>query len=343
MTAADFSGGLGLEQDLFFAEPPSFAWLREGTSFWLFEADGAFGIPRNGVEAEPQAWESRRYQANLAFADGRVLLDSGVGAMRSPLDAEGRPAVLGAGPLTFRCLEPFRRWLVSFDGTAVDTTVAAQIARTVDETRRTPLRYAFELEMAVPAFLQDVSPTNFQTMGKGVRRDALSVGLGMRFEQLFRGEGELELDGERRTFKVGGMRVKRRSVRTDGLFLRGHCWQSAIFPDGRAFGYLAYPPHADGFEAWNDGFIYQDGRMYPAKAVKIPWLDRAVETGDDVGFALESELGVARIEGRTTLSTFRLSNPDIWGINLQQTGVRYVWDGQASFGMLERSSPTLGG
>jgi hypothetical protein len=81
--------------------------------------------------------------------------------------------------------------------------------------------------------------------------------------------------------------------------------------------------------------------MYPAKAVKIPWLDRAVE-GDDVGLTLESELGTTRIEGRTTLSTFRLSNPDIWGLNLQQTGVRYAWDGQAAFGMLERSMPTLG-
>lgn len=341
MSAADFSGGLEPEQDLFFAEPPSFEWLREGTSFWLFEDGGAFGVPRNGLEAEPHSWESRRYQANLAFADGRVLLDSGVGAMRSPLDSDGQPTILGAGPLTFQCLEPFRRWRVAFDGTCVDSTTAAQIARTVDESRRVPVRYEFELTMAAPAFLQDVSPTRFQTMGKGVRRDALSVGLGMRFEQLFRGEGELVVDGERRAARVSGMRVKRKSVRTDGLFLRGHCWQSAVFPDGRAFGYLAYPPHSDGFKAWNDGFLWQDGRMYPAKAVKIPWLDRAAE-GDDVGFELESELGITRIEGRTTLSTFRLSNPDIWGLNLQQTGVRYAWDGQTAFGMLERSMPTLG-
>jgi hypothetical protein len=139
------------------------------------------------------------------------------------------------------------------------------------------------------------------------------------------------------------MRVKRKSVRTDGLFLRGHCWQSVLFPDGRAVGYLAYPPHADGFEAWNDGFVWQDGRMYPAKAVKIPWFDRAVAADDDVSFELESELGITRVEGRTTLSTFRLSNPDIWGLNLQQTGVRYAWDGQTAFGMLERSMPTLGG
>jgi hypothetical protein len=36
--------------------------------------------------------------------------------MPSVLDARGRPAVLGGGPLTYRCLEPFARWLVSFDG-----------------------------------------------------------------------------------------------------------------------------------------------------------------------------------------------------------------------------------
>jgi hypothetical protein len=134
------------------------------------------------------------------------------------------------------------------------------------------------------------------------------------------------------------MRVKRRSVRTDGLFLRGHCWQTAVFPDGRAFGYLAYPPHDDGHAAWNDGFIYQDGRMYAAKAIDPPWLRRIVARDDDVSVELESELGITRIEGKTALSTFRVANRDIWGLNLQQTGVRYQWDGQTAYGMLERST-----
>jgi hypothetical protein len=340
VTTDNLTGGLAPEDDLFFPEPPDFEWVREGASFWLFEESGEFALPRIGIEAEPHSWESRRYAANLSFADGRVLHDVGRGAMANPLDSSGRPAILGAGPLSFRCIEHFRSWEVSFDGTVVDTDVSHQISQEVDRDRKIPLSYRFELSMVLPPSVQDTSPGQFFTMGKGQQRDALSVGLGWRFEQLFRGEGELIVGGERRTATVSGMRVKRRSVRTDGLFLRGHCWQTAVFPDGRAFGYLAYPPHEDGHAAWNDGFVYQDGQMYPAKAANPPWLRRIVARDDDVSVELESELGITRIEGKTALSTFRVANRDIWGLDLQQTGVRYEWDGQTAYGMLERSAPS---
>lgn len=339
---ADLTGGLPLDADFMLATPPPppFDWVREGTSFWLFEETGAFAMPRIGVEAEPHTWDQRRYAANFAFADGRVLQAQGVGPLADPFDEQGRAAVLGGGPLMFECLEPFRKWRAVFDGEVVDTHVGAQIAQTVDPDRKTRLRYAVEVEMVVPPNIQDNSPANFFTWGKGKQRDAVSVGLGLRFEQMMRGHGELEVDGQRRDFKVVGSRIKRRSVRTDGLFLRGHCWQAAVFPDGRAFGYEARPPHDDGHEPWNEAFIYQDGRMYPAKAVKPPWLNRIVERGDDVSIELQSELGTTRIEGATELSTFRIANRDIWGLNLQQSGARYRWDGQEALGMIERSMPS---
>jgi prepilin-type processing-associated H-X9-DG protein len=334
----EMTGGLRIEDDYFFEQPSDCAWVREATSFWIFDDEGRFGIPRSGVEAEPVSWENRRYQANFAFADGRVLSDMGVGAMHSVLDESGQPAVLGAGPLTYRCVEPFRRWQVGFDGEVSDTSIGNQLAGQVQGFPRIPLRYEIELEMVVPAYIQDNSPEAFFKRGKGEQRDGLSVGLGWRIEQLFKGSGWFEVDGRRRDFSASGMRVKRRSVRTDGLFLRGHCWQTAVFPDGRAFGYLAYPPHDDGFEPWNEGFIWQDGRMYPAKAKEMPWLRRFGASGDDVSVELHSELGVTRIEGTTTLSTCRISSKEMWGLDLQQSGVHYSWDGQTAYGMIERSA-----
>jgi hypothetical protein len=338
--ATVFSGGLPLDADFMFATPPEppFDWVREGTSFWLFEENGEFAMPRIGVEAEPHSWEQRRYAANFVFADGRVLHDAGVGAMSPILDDRGRPAILGGGPITARCIEPFRRWHVAFDGLVVDTHVSNQIANTVDRSKQVPLRYELELTMAVPANVQDVSPGSFAKWGKGKQRDAVSVGLGWRFEQLFRGEGEIDVDGERRSFRLVGNRVKRRSVRTDGLMLRGHSWQGALFPDGRAFGCEARPLHDDGFEPWNEGFVFQDGQMHHAKAVNVPWLGEIVERGEDVSVELHSDLGVTRIKGTTALSTFRIGNPDIWGLNLHQAGAEYEWDGQTAFGMIERSS-----
>jgi hypothetical protein len=111
-----------------------------------------------------------------------------------------------------------------------------------------------------------------------------------------------------------------------------------VFPDGRAFGCLAYPPLPDGTERYNDAVIYQDGRLIPARIVSPPFLRRIVFAGDDVSVELESALGRTRISGVTALSTFRIGNPDIGGLNLQQGGGRFTWDGQSAYGMVERSS-----
>jgi prepilin-type processing-associated H-X9-DG protein len=329
LTAAQLSNGLPLDHDLVFSSRPDDPEMRESTSIWMFDEAGRFGFPRMGIEAEADSWEDRLFQANFAFADGRVLNGAGRGPAPSPIGPDGRPTILGAGSIVFRCLEPFRRWSLSFDGPAVDAHVKDQIANTVDATRRTPVKLEAELIMATPAWTQRTDA------GSRELDDAL-MGLGYRFEHLFRAEGVFEIDGESHAFKGSGLRVKRQSIRRlEGFY--GHCWQSAVFPDGRAFGYIAYPPKDDGSQ-YNAGYLYQDGRMYPARAVTIPWLRRIIPSGDPVALELESELGVTRIEGATTLSTFRIANPHMPGFNLQQSGVRYRWDDQEAFGMIERSA-----
>lgn len=164
------------------------------------------------------------------------------------------------------------------------------------------------------------------------------MGFGWRIEHLFRAQGQLQLDGSTRTFDAVGSRIKRQSVRTLSTF-RGHCRQSAVFPDGRAFGFIAYPPMGDETEFYNIGYVYANGRMYPAQAVKIPWLRSIVEEGEDVSLELKCELGIIQIKGSTTLSTFRVGNEDMGGgYNLQQGGVLYSWDGLSAYGMIERSA-----
>jgi hypothetical protein len=85
MSTRKLSGGLADDEDRFLAGPHSFPWVREGTSYWLYEENGEFAIPRVGVDAEPKTWEMRRYQANFAFPGGRVLASSrsGSGGSRS--------------------------------------------------------------------------------------------------------------------------------------------------------------------------------------------------------------------------------------------------------------------
>jgi hypothetical protein len=166
------------------------------------------------------------------------------------------------------------------------------------------------------------------------------MGYGYRIEQLFRGEGTLTLDGTRRDFRAVGSRIHRQSVRPMAAF-RGHCWQSAVFPDGRAFGYIAYPlrPGESEKERYNIGYLYQNGRMYPARARSIPFLRKIMPRGDDVSVELETEFGVTKIGGTTDLSTFHLGNQAVSGFNNQQSGACYRLDGMTAFGMIERSSP----
>ena len=315
--------------------------MRESASIWLFEENGEFAFPRIGIEAVGAVWENHRYDGNFAFAGGRVLRVS----KRGPTHPS-TGGVLGAGGLAFECIEPFRKWRVRFDDEVFDSRIEEQIAgrfRVFADAepdaslRRTHVRFDVELEMAAPGWTQDLRPERLAGMTEAERTDAGLMGFGWRVEQVWRGEGELTIEGTTRSFRAVGNRIHRQSVRPMGAF-RGHCWQAAVFPDGRAFGYCAYPPREDG-STYNDGYIYQDGRMYQARATKIPFLRNIMPQGDDVSLELESELGTTRIEGVTTLATFHLGNPGVNGMNNQQGGVRYSWDGQTTYGMIERSSP----
>jgi hypothetical protein len=333
----DLSGGLTPEHELFFPSRPEDPEMRESTSIWLFEENGAFAFPRIGIEGEAHSWDDRMYQVNIALPGGRLLLDHSRGPVPSPIDDDGRPTIFGAGPVTFRMIEPFRRWRVTLDGNLSEGTVGDQIGSRPITGKSVPTRFEVELTMETPGWVQDNSPDKVALMSKTDAEDAESMGLGWRIEHLFRAAGTFTVDGETRSFKGQGSRIKRQSVRPLGAF-RGHVWQSALFPDGRAFGYIAYPPAADG-RTYNDGYVYEDGRMYPARATKMPWL-RRLAPNDDASFELEYERGTIKVAGTTAFETFRIHNPDMAAgrFNLEQTGARYTWDGQTAYGMLERSS-----
>jgi hypothetical protein len=337
-TMADWTGGLEPEIDgRMFASRPDDPEMRESASIWLYEENGEFAIPRIGIEAVGAVWDTHRYDANFAFADGRALLESVDDApSRSPFDAQGNPTILGSGGVAFQCLEPFRKWRVVYDGNPIDTTTADIIARRTDPDRRARLRYEVELTTVAPGWVHDSRPEKLAAMPEDERVAAGLMGFGWRVEQLVRAEGEVTIDGRSRSFRAVGNRVRRQSVRPLGAF-RGHCWQAATFPDGRGFALSCYPPLDNGY-VFNDAYVFQDGRKHKARATRIPWLERLVAEGEDVSLELESELGVTRIAGSSALNTFRVGIAEMPGFALHQGGAKYTWDGQTAYGMIERSS-----
>ena len=331
MSAEELANGLALDTDYVLPERPENPLMVEGTSVWMFEENGAFGFPRLGLEAVAASWDERPFTANFAFEDGRVLIGASIGRAHPPLGPDGRPTVLGTGPLSFECLEPFRRWRVRFEGPAVDTHVSNQMARSIDLYSQAFVTLEADITMATPAWFQDNPESE-------AAPEAAYMGIGIRYEHLFRAEGVFTTDGVARPFRGTGLRIKRVSYRRMEGF-NGHVWQSALFPDGRAFGFCAYTPNADGSESYNDGYIYVDGQMHRARVAEAPWLRRLKPRDDDVSVVLESALGRTRIEGLSRLTHFRLGDSRMAGLDLQQGGALYTWDGQQAFGMIERSSP----
>ena len=337
LATQQFANGLTDQHEQVFASQPDNPDMRESSSLWLFDDSGRFAFPRIGIEAEAHSWDNRMYTANFGLGGGRILREVGRGAAPSPFDHKSEPTILGAGPVSFQCLEPFRRWRVRYDGEAVDCTTQQQIEGTVDDSRRVAVSFDVELSMAAPAWVQDNSPDKVAEMSKAEAEEATSMGIGWRLEQVCRGAGTFTVDGKSRDFTAVGSRIKRQSIRPL-VFFRGHCWQSALFPDGSAFGYIAYPPSKDGPEPYNEGYIYKDGVMHSARVSKAPWLRQLIEEGDDVSLELESALGTTRISGRTAFSSCHILETENGGFNLQQSGALYQWGDQKAYGMIERSA-----
>ncbi len=344
--ALDLTGGIDPLRELLFAQRPANPEMRDSVSVWVFDDVGTLGLTRVGIEAVAAHWEEHGLQVNVAFANGRVFRLRSDGQAWPSLDERGRSTVLGAGPLGFRCVEPFEQWTMIFRGEAVQTSTF-DLVHGKSDGPLVDVEFSVETTMAAPPWTQGSLLPEARSLLESGESDLMG---GARYEQLFRANGSVRTPDGEHTFTGSGLRIRRQGVRHLSEF-RGHCWQSALFPSGRAFGYIAYPPREDGLPTFNEGYVFGgDGDLVPARVVQAPWLTRLEPLGQDVSLALETDKGVVRIDGETVVSTFDIRHDDkaraIQAISkeipdfppLQQAGVRYRWDGEESYGMLERSS-----
>jgi hypothetical protein len=333
----DLTGGLDLSAEYGLREHPKLQFMRDSVSVWIYDDEGRFGLPRVTMEARGPGWDPKLLQVNVAFPQGRVLNGSGPVPARSTEDV----AVYAGGPLEFRCVKPFERWSVSYDGTALDTTSAAQAAGTAGDAPRVRLGFELDVTMAAPPWISGEMSVEADELLE--RSEAIFVGGrrsfedGMRYEQLVKAEGSLRVGDEEWAFTGSGIRVRRQGMRNLEGFA-GHVWQAALFPSGRGFGYMWLLPNN-----YQEGYLYDSGRMLPARIVETSWLTRMVPAGEDVSFVLESELGRTEIEAESVYSVFIPEGEEFptegkWPLHWQQAGVRYTWDGEEAYGMMERSS-----
>jgi hypothetical protein len=349
--AVDLTGSIDPAREYPFAMRPDNPEMRDSVSFWVFDDGGAVGLPRVGIEAVASNWDAHNVQLNLSFPDGAVYRLRADGPSHPVEDPDGRPTVLGAGPLALTCVEPFALWTMSFRGKAIQTT-SADLVEGRKGGPMVDVEFDVEARPAVPPWIQGaLQPDADAALKNSVEGELMG---GPRYEQLLRATGAVRVAGREHRFTGSGLRIKRQGVRKlDGFW--GHCWQSALFPSGRGFGYIAYPPRPDGKPTFNEGYLYlgdeAGGELIPATVVEAPWLSRLQPLGEDVSVVLQTAAGIHRIEGQTVMSTHDITDPsDVppemvellanWTFPaLQQAGVRYRWDGEQTIGMLERSMP----
>lgn len=346
--AVDLTGGIDPAREYMLAQRPQDPEMRDSVSFWVVDDCGKIGLPRIGIEAVGANWDTHDIQVNVAFPDGRVYRLRGNGPSLPVEGPDGQASVLGAGGLAFRCIEPFETWTMSYDGSAVQTS-SADLAAGKKDGPSVDISFRVEAKMAVPPWVQGALQPDADAQLKTTAVGAIMGG--PRYEQLFTATGEFHAVDKDHRFTGSGLRIRRTGVRKLAGFW-GHSWQSAVFPDGRAFGYIAYPPRADGQPSFNEGFVFAgDGDLVPARAVQVPWLTQLRPLGEDVSLVLQTADGVVEIGGETVFSTHDIHhNDDMYSMQalkqempsfpaLQQAGVRYTWDGEETYGMLERSNP----
>ncbi len=333
----DLTGGLDRSAEYGLRRHPKLEFMRDSVSAWIYDDEGRFGLPRVTMEARGPDWDPKLLQVNVAFAGGRVLNGSGPVPARSVED----PSVYAGGPLEFRVVKPFEHWSVTYDGTALDTTSEATAAGTVAGASRVPLKFDLDVRMAAPPWISgEMSTEADELLGES---DGIFVGGrksfedGMRYEQLVTSVGTLQVGDEAWSFTGSGIRVRRQGLRNLEGFA-GHVWQSAVFPSGRGFGAMWLLPND-----YKEAYIYDGGRMIPARIVEMSWLTRFVPSGEDVSLVLESELGRTEIKGESSYSVFIPEGDEFptegkWPLHWQQSGVRFTWDGEEAYGMMERSS-----
>jgi hypothetical protein len=334
MPVIDLTGGLDpLTDRVYPSQPEGEPMAGENHAFWIH--DETSGIQINGhlnTCENMGAYEQRMAKLYVTTPDGRTLFMRQTGG-----HCDVRTT--SSGSLTFRRVEPFKRWTCSFVGSMDDLSVERnyRTGKTLDQL---PLAVRFEIdvEMIVPPYEQGA----FAADGLGPIEVFMG---GRRYEQLTRVAGTLHVGDMSYAINGFGNRTHRWGVRDlSGAVAAppfvGHAWAAGAFPDGTGFHVHAFPTE-DGEVLWSEGVVARDGIMVAAKVLKTPWLHSYRPSGEQIEIALQTDGGTTyEITGETISSNVTLMNAAPIRANeviLFQSSVRYAMGGQTGINMLERS------
>lgn len=334
----DLTGGLDPEREYVFTEKQTTPGMQDGVNWWLWDDAGEFGMPRLAVETVAPDWEERDIQFSLVTPDAQLLRNWSKNPSHPVIGPSGKATHFGAGPLSFDCIEPFHRYRAQFDGDAMSGTFLEMAKPGFKTDKRAPLKFDIDCVTAAPPWVQGTMSADASERMAVKTIEGEFMG-GERLEQLCRVKGTVTYGGKERSFTGGALRIRRQGVRNVTGFW-GHCWQSALFPSGKGFGYIAYPPRPDGQPSYNEGYIFLgEGELIPARVVEAPWLTKFQYSGEDVSLVLETADGKRhRIGGESFGGMPSIPAAESGFPPLFQSIVHYTWGDESAYGMMERSN-----
>ena len=285
------------------------------------------------VPTDWRFWEDRIY---ISLPDGDKL--SMMAYNRTPIEECPAGAVM-----QFTCVEPFRRWVIKFDGFAWRTSEAAMDAG--GEPRfRCRLKMELEVECVTPVWNAAGSTGSSGQSGMSGQSWAKE-----HYEQLVRATGEMRLDDVLYEITATGWRDHSRGPRGGKSkdAWGGHVVGGCQFPSGRKIIFSRF---------WRpDGAVSMQGGMYVDEkdqsqlltVVDAPQLRDLILKGEHLPIYLRWENGEIIATMETTSSIWiprerkHIVGRDLYG----KLNDMYVlnwgplnWDGEVGFVYLERSA-----
>ena len=262
----------------------------------------------------------------ILFEKGGVLFSETHGEAHAPNVVNG-----GNGFLTLA--EPFRRLKVDFLGMMAEKSRVP--ATEVTEPGPSQLgQMVLSVSIGSP-------PIEQGSQGDGDEAAAPAYGhtarTAIRYEQLCRVTGPIHIGDREIRFDAYGVRSHRRnstSIYANGAI--GHSWIAAFFPSGKGVQLLSYqmvPDAAVGFLYCH----YFDGERYrEAEVVRYPFFSGNLES-EAFDFEIRVDGKPIRVTAQTSLSLAGEIPCPAMKVPLTRSSARYVMDGEAGGGVLERS------
>jgi hypothetical protein len=340
MTTLDLSSGLDPAKESVLSERPDIPHWSENLLFALYDPANDIGLwlHLGTMPSDWGIWEDR-VLVSMPPEDGVLTQRS---YLRTP--PERRP---GAANLVATCLEPFRRWRVTFDGFGVRTPYEHMRTHVVHDGVQEYFAFDLEVTCETPAWDMHAATAHETGSGSMVRQGWASE----HYEQVCRAVGTVRLPSGEVPFDGTGWRDHSRGPRGQGTGKPwfGHVIIGAYLPESRrGVGLCRYYGPDDGVSL-EGAYIAQSGALHHAQVVEASRLTTLRRDGERVRFGLRSAEGDLTIEAVTSTSLFttlRYSR-QYYGIDpTGQLGMVYVlnwarweWDGEPAILYIERSDP----